>query len=195
MSKAHVRHGDLAFCGSCYKKEFKRVSCSGCGNGTYAYHGETPAYCKQCRIKDRVCSGCGKPLPRASKIIENKAYCWPCTVKLRTPEPCALCGQASLALSKAPSLGIYQRICERCRTKRTHFTCNSCGKYRKPAGLNKDGMVVCKRCLELENYRCPQCGEPGIPHSKKRCQSCYWKDHAQAIIANGVVVLSPMSLT
>ena len=96
----------------------------------------------------------------------------------------------SLRLSRAPEIGIDERICWKCRTKRTHFSCTSCGKYRKPAGLNSSGDIVCKTCLEDENYHCPKCGEPGKPHSKTRCQACYWKDHANEVIAEGVAVLS-----
>ena len=190
IEKAHARHGELSFCGSCYKREFTRMECSGCGKGTYSYQGATPALCKTCKNKDRVCADCEKPLPRASKIIDGNAFCWPCASKRQEPEPCALCNQMSLRLSKAPEIGIDQRICWKCRTKRTHFSCTSCGKYRKPAGLNSTGEVVCKTCLEDENYHCPQCGEPGKPHSKTRCQACYWKDHADEVIAEGVAVLS-----
>lgn len=190
MKKATAKHEDKVFCPTCYKREFKRVSCAGCGKGTYTYHGKEPAYCKSCRIKDLKCSGCEKPLPRAAKIIDDKAYCWPCASKLREPEPCAVCGQLSLRLARAPEIGIDERICQKCRTKKTHFTCTECGKYRKPAGIDSKGQVVCKSCLENENYRCPKCGQPGKKHSKTRCQDCYWKEHAQSVIAEGVAALS-----
>ncbi len=190
MKKATAKHGDLSFCATCYKREFKRVECAGCGKATYTYHGHEPAYCKTCRIKGRKCAGCDKPLPRASKIINDEAFCWPCASKLQEPEPCALCGQMSLRLSRAPEVGIDERICQKCRTKRTHFTCTNCGKHRKPSGIDSKGQVVCKTCLEDENYRCPKCGEPGKRHSKTRCQACYWKDHAQEVIAQGVATLS-----
>ncbi|MCG7882589.1 MAG: hypothetical protein JAY96_13485 [Candidatus Thiodiazotropha endolucinida] len=190
IKKAHAKHGGKSFCGTCYKREFKRVECAECGKGTYAYHGKEPAYCKTCRNKGRTCAGCDKPLPRASKIIDGEAFCWPCAAKRQEPEPCALCGQLSLRLSRAPEIGIDERICWKCRTKKTHFTCTSCGKYRKPAGIDSQGRVVCKSCLTEEEYRCPRCGEPGKPHSKTRCQACYWSDHAQEAIAQGVAALS-----
>lgn len=190
VEKFHSRYEDFGFCAACYKREFKKVQCPECGKGTRVYRGIGPAYCKTCRLKGRTCTGCGKPLPQASKIIGEDAYCWPCVAKRRDPEPCALCGQMSFRLSTSPSQGIDDRICDSCRNRGTHFSCTSCGKYRKPAGLNSKGEVVCKTCLEEENYVCPRCGKKGKRHSKTRCQDCYWTDHARDVIAQGVDVLT-----
>lgn len=190
MDKAHAHHAGMAFCATCYAREFKRVKCSECGRGMRSYHGEEPATCKSCRTKGRTCGGCGKPLPKASRITpEGDALCWPCAAKRNEPKPCALCGQLSLTLSRMPSEGIDVPICHHCRSKRTHFTCTACGKYRKPAGLDKAGRVVCKTCLEQADWVCPSCGKPGKRHSSRRCVECYWSDHAKEATKAGVGVL------
>lgn len=88
-----------------------------------------------------------------------------------------------------PGEGIDIPICDRCRTKKTHFTCPSCHKYRKPAGLDAKGQIVCKTCLEAPDFLCPTCGKHGIRHSAKKCEDCYWTDHLKQAVVKGCATL------
>lgn len=174
IQKAHARLNELSFCGTCYQKDFEPVVCEGCGKGTRRYLGQGEPLCKSCKILDRACVGCGKHLQKAARVIEEKRYCWPCVVKTLPQEPCERCGELAAPLSKAPSLGIEQRICRKCRDRLTKVTCGNCRKYRKPAGTDGKGRVICKKCLEEPIFICPNYSHEGLRYSGAESQSCYW---------------------
>lgn len=190
MPKAHAWHEDKAFCQKCYLKHFQSVACDGCGKSIRSFNGEEPALCKSCKVKGRVCGGCGNALAQASsKREDGTALCWPCTRNERDPVTCPMCNKPSKALSRMPGEGIEEAICEHCRNQKTHFTCPACNKYRKPAGLDASGQIVCAKCRSEGPFVCPTCKKPGVRHSAKKCQSCYWSEHASKAIERDAAML------
>lgn len=90
---------------------------------------------------------------------------------------CAHCGNLSLFVESDAAAGIHERICISCR-KNARITCANCGKHRRPAALNKDGKQICARCHERRKaFICKVCGKQGKPHSKTKCQECYWREY------------------
>lgn len=177
MDKAVAVHEGVAYCMTCYAREFRPVACDGCGSPVKTPGGRGPTTCKRCRTKDRSCLRCGKPTPRASLTLENGVACASCARYFKPPQPCPVCGQMSLHLARDFKAGFTEPVCPSCRTK-GHITCPNCHKHRRPAGLDSAGRVVCKRCLETEGqtFVCPQCGKEGVRHSARRCEECYWTD-------------------
>jgi integrase len=94
-----------------------------------------------------------------------------------------LCGHESHHLARDFKLGFLEPVCERCRRKQ-HITCPVCGKHRKPAGVSRAGLTVCRQCLELGDapFICPQCGKEGKRHSNTRCETCYWEGRLAAAL-------------
>lgn len=169
----------------------ERTPCKDCGKPTHLRSAGGEPLCRSCRVKDRSCLRCGKPVPKASMTLDEGVLCWPCSVHHREPKPCPVCGQLSLRLSRDSKRGFTEQVCEHCRRK-GNVTCGACGKNRHPAGTLPDGRVVCKTCLERADqpFICPQCGKEGKPHSKTRCQTCYWKERAEKRFKDAVAMLA-----
>lgn len=176
MPKAHAVFEGTAYCGTCYKREFRPVPCSECGKTTRTPGGVTPALCKTCRTTGRLCPRCGKQFRHAGATVPAGAVCPTCARYCREPKTCPLCGRESYHLARDFTLGFLEPVCERCRRKH-HITCPVCGKHRKPAGRNGAGLTVCRQCLEQGDapFICPQCGREGTRHSSSRCEACYWE--------------------
>lgn len=83
----------------------------------------------------------------------------------------------SLHLARDFKKGFTEPVCQRCRSK-GNITCPGCRKYRRPAGTNAVGQVVCQQCLvtDSEAFICPKCGHEGRRYSARRCEDCYWRD-------------------
>jgi hypothetical protein len=175
MEKAQAVVDGTALCSTCYKRETYRSSCPGCGTGIRVLKGQEPHQCKTCRLKDRQCAGCHKPLLQASIVIGDKAYCYPCSRKLKEPQPCQLCGTLSLFLGRNLKLDITVPACPKCRSKH-HKICAECGKSREQAGTNDQGKPLCAGCLARGGpFICPVCKQPGQKHSNAQCRKCYNK--------------------
>ena len=135
--------------------------------------------CKTCKTQDRTCLRCGKPLPRASLLVEGGAVCWPCSKHYREPEVCEQCGQMELTLTGIQTSDGRRRVCGKCWRRHQGFaTCAVCRKSRRPAGTTAEGRPICKTCLQANGkpFTCPKCGNEGIRHSSTRCQVCYQRD-------------------
>lgn len=179
MAKATAVADGVAYCNTCYAREFRAVPCSECGKATRTLGGKTPARCRSCRTQGRRCVRCGKAVPRAGLMVPEGAVCPSCVRYFQEPQACPLCGQQSLRLARDVAAGFTEPVCDRCRQK--HFRiCPACGKYRRPAGEDTQGRIVCKSCLQRATpFICPQCGQEGRAHSRTRCEACYWKDSLQ----------------
>ncbi|XTI73276.1 hypothetical protein ACQAYK_03950 [Acidithiobacillus sp. AC3] len=190
MAKATAVADGVAYCNTCYVREFHAVPCTGCGKATRTLGGKTPAYCRSCQTQNRRCVRCGKPVPRAGLLVPEGAVCASCARYYQEPRPCPVCGQQSLRLARDFAAGFTEPVCERCRRK-SFITCPGCGKHRKPAGEDKQGRIVCKSCLTRpEPFICPRCGQEGRPHSHTRCEGCYWQETLQQRVRQSVALLS-----
>lgn len=190
MAKAHAVHDGVAYCGTCYAREFKPVACASCSRTVRTPGGQGPALCKACRVEGRVCIRCGKPTPRAGLTVEGGVACASCARYFKPPQPCPVCGQMSLRLARDLKAGFTEPVCPSCRSK-GHITCPTCGKHRRPAGLNAADRVVCARCLADDGkvFVCPKCGQEGRRHSAHRCEGCYWKDTLQSRVSDAAALI------
>lgn len=191
MEKAHSVHDGKGYCGTCYKREFKKISCEQCGKTMRTLGGVGPAICKTCRTIDRKCIRCGKDVPRAGLIVEEGVVCSSCAKHFKEPQRCPVCGQLSLYLSRDLKNGFTEPVCQQCRRK-GHINCPCCGKNRRPAGVTTDGRVVCAKCLETDGqpFVCPKCGKTGKRHSSTRCEACYWEEYVEKKLRSAVSLLT-----
>ncbi|MFN7928937.1 MAG: hypothetical protein U0Y68_13510 [Blastocatellia bacterium] len=191
MEKAVAVYEDTAYCGTCYKREFKQVACSDCGRTIRTLGGRTPGLCKTCQTKDRFCVRCAKPVPRVSLTVETGIACPSCARHFKEPQCCPVCGQFSLYLARDFRNGFTEPVCQRCRRK-GFINCPVCGKNRRPEGTNQQGQVVCKLCLENDGkaFICPKCNKEGQRHSHKRCVACYWRDYTEQRFYESLAMLT-----
>ncbi len=190
MAKAHAVFEGKAYCGTCYKREFKPVPCAECGRTVRTLQGRGPATCKCCRSKNRSCLRCGKPVPRAALTLENGVACPSCARYYKPAKACANCGQRSQHLARDFKLGFEEPVCPKCRRK-GHATCACCGKHRAPAGKDDEGRPLCQGCLKRkEPFTCPRCGRQGRYHSQERCSDCYWGDRLGKKISDNLWIMN-----
>lgn len=176
ITKAHRRHLGSDYCSSCYPRVFVRRPCRLCGN-LARFHQNTPVaklVCGSCERQRRVCLRCGTPLPRAAKLVDGGAVCGACAPHFAECRLCPWCGRRSFRLSSAPTLGITEKICDRCRNKLTHRTCSVCHRYRPVAGELPDGRPYCAACTPDTpmTHRCPGCDKEVPGPGGGRCLTC-----------------------
>lgn len=191
MEKAHSVHEGKGYCGTCYKREFKKIPCEQCGKTIRTLGGVGPAICKSCRTLGRKCVRCGEGVPRAGLVVGAGVACISCARQFKEPQHCPVCGQLSLYLSRDLKNGFTEPVCQQCRRK-GHITCSCCNKNRRPAGVTTDGRVVCAKCLETDGqpFVCPKCGKTGKRHSSTRCEACYWAEYVEKKLRSAVAMLS-----
>lgn len=120
MAKAHRVFRDLAFCATCYPKEFLRRPCIKCGKPARLHRSQDSGLCRSCIRSNWHCLRCKRPVTRAALLVDDKPVCKSCR-RYFPPFP-----------SKPKQEGLQ--------------TCSICRKYRKPA--NKTGKPVCSRCTK-----------------------------------------------
>lgn len=118
MDKAARVFMDMAFCGTCYAREFLRRPCSRCLAPAMLHKSQDTGLCRSCIKLTRVCQRCEKPVRRAALIVNDAPVCASCR---RHFEP--------YPKSYKPA---------------DHQTCSVCRKYRKP--VNKSGPPLCAKC-------------------------------------------------
>lgn len=168
--------------------------CKSCKTSRTHLRGDSGDFlCRRCKLKDRVCTRCGRSTTRATKVLEDgRALCAPCSVHYRIPRPCPACGQLSRRLSRNIKFGITeQQVCERCYRK-SNINCVICRKNRIQGGLRVDGKPLCKLCYERNGaaFICKTCGCEGVPHSVNSCVSCYWRSYARKQFKYSIDLLS-----
>lgn len=175
IKNAHRIYQGREYCGICYPRVFIKKPCSRCGKPARAHKfSESPVICSACDIETRVCLRCGKPVPRAGKLVNGKPVCPSCTPYLSDPKICTSCGKPSVRLARAPKFGLDNLMCDSCRNKLTHKTCGFCRKYRPVFGTTEKDISYCASCIPGKQvyHSCPGCGcaVPGVGRS--RCYSC-----------------------
>ena len=191
MDKARLIRDGKALCDTCSAR-VPFAPCRECGNNTRMLDEQGQALCKSCKTKDRSCLRCGKPLPRASLLVEGGAVCWPCSRHYREPEACEQCGQMELTLTGIETGAGRRRVCGKCwRRHKGYANCSVCHKHRPPAGITAEGKPICKVCQQANGtpFVCPKCAQEGIRHSSTRCQVCYQRDTVQKRVEEAAVLI------
>lgn len=122
MVKAHRVFRGIAFCSTCYAREFKPHPCRSCGASVRLYRTQETGLCRACEVAERRCMRCQRPVPRAALLIEGNAVCPACR-RYFPPFP--------------PS-----------RTPTDHETCSVCRKHRRVTSRDDEGKPLCNRCSE-----------------------------------------------
>lgn len=174
--KAHRRHNGDDYCASCYSRVFLRRPCRVCGE-LARFHQNTPyvdRVCGKCERVNRKCLRCGKPLPRAAKLVAGGAVCGSCAIYFAEKKPCERCGRLSARLSRVPALGVDELLCDHCRNQLTHKTCSVCHRYRVLAGTSPNGKPYCAACAPgvASSHACPTCGTTVAGAGHGRCLAC-----------------------
>lgn len=184
MQKAHAYHGEAPYCTRCYYRHFKSVACSGCGCSTRTLYGEEPGMCRTCRVKDRVCMRCDKPVLRSHfRAADGHVACKICRPTVMAPTTCIYCGKSALRVSRDFKAGFPEPACEQCR--RAHFkTCTYCRKYREVASFDEQNRAVCIACVAEPIFKCPKCDQLGIRFSKFQCRRCYETQYARKLFSS-----------
>jgi len=162
------------------KKAPPLAICVRCGCKTRRSNSNGEPLCRACSLRGRTCMRCAKPLPRATKTLEDGAVCGSCVTYYKEPKPCPICGQLSLRLSRNATKGFSEQpVCEYCQRK-GNIICAGCGKHRHPAGTRADGKPICKSCMER--------ARPAARKANHTARSC-------AMPATGASVLTNASRT
>lgn len=122
MKKAHRVYRDMAFCGTCYPKEFLRRPCIKCGEPARLHKSEDSGLCRKCTREGWTCLECGRPVERAALIRDGKPVCPACRPHFE-PKP----------VRKRPD---------------GHVTCSVCRKPRRP--VNSAGKPLCALCAATD---------------------------------------------
>ncbi len=187
ITKAQRIHEGKEYCGTCYKREFKRAQCPYC-EGTVVHHRselEVPQ-CPRCDRSERRCNRCNRlapearhvtlvvPAPDGGSITECVVACLSCYPYFTEAIPCDICKEPSQRLSGASHLEPGQKACPRCINKATHTTCSRCRRYRKLVQTTDDGRKLCGRCSTEQpaTHNCPECGTTVNGAGSARCDGC-----------------------
>lgn len=173
---AHRLHKGAEYCSSCYPRVFIPLPCARCARPTRTHrHATTEPICRQCERATWKCLRCERPVRgKAARLVDGRPVCGSCGPYFLQPEPCAWCGVESVHLSRAPRLGIEDKICNACRNKLTHRSCGTCRRYRPVAGLLPNGKPHCEACTPgaEQVHACPGCGTMLAGSGQGRCTGC-----------------------
>jgi len=174
IKNAHKLHLKKEYCGSCYKGLFKPAECIICSGKVIAHKNELEPVCSACTNATRTCLRCGKAVPRAGLMIDDRAVCPSCVPYFKEAQKCARCERVTARLSTMPSAGVFEKICDSCRNKHTHATCSVCRKYRKVGGRKEDASPICVDCVGNVDitHACPGCGQDVPGKGESQCRSC-----------------------
>lgn len=120
MPKAHKIFKGVAFCSTCYVREFKKAACRICQGPARVHRSEllTPV-CRRCHSTARRCLRCRRPVPKAGLIFGGRPVCPSCSPHFRPRQK---------------------------KNYKNHGTCMQCHKHRRVAVRFEDGRSVCVKC-------------------------------------------------
>ncbi len=172
VKKFHRRYRNMRYCQSCYVFFFRKVMCPECGD-LARLHTEFPlSVCNRCE-KAKPCVRCGRKGYRLGKLTIYGPVCNACSYWFRESRLCSQCGKLSRLLSHSSRSGHGGQICPTC-VRGEHRCCSECGRYRELV-KSSDGREVCKRCLELGEIKCANCGAMMPAGYGKTCEECHWR--------------------
>ena len=191
--KAHRLYKGAEYCSSCYPRVFIPMPCALCARPARTHrHSTVEPICRQCDRETRRCLRCERPVrQKAARLVDGQPICGSCARYFVQPEPCAWCGVESVHLSRAPRLGINDKICNSCRNKLTHRSCRTCRRYRPVAGLLPDGKPHCEACTPgaEQIHVCPGCGSMLAGGGQGRCTACLNRERINRDAAVQVLAL------
>lgn len=168
------REGPKDYCPACYKRLFHHVPCATCSAEAIVLKTAiSPPCCRACDLLFRRCVRCQQPVPQAALKVAGGVVCPGCVSKYQELKPCSRCTQLVPQLSRAPSLGVNDLICNNCRMRLTHRTCSRCRRYR-PVADETNGKPLCEDCLPGQemNHRCPVCTKEMKGSGTGLCMEC-----------------------
>lgn len=176
-----------AICVRCYNQAHKG-QCDRCGRSRRisqrAKDGK-PALCDSCyRRPEGRCQGCGRTRPGG--LRDGIFLCESC--QPRPHATCARCHESAPVHARWP----MGPVCDRCYLDvRDHpGQCARCGRTRALIGLDQAGALTCGTCSgATTDYLCQECGQPGRPYARGRCDRCVLTSRLRDLLANpdGVV--------
>ena len=126
IAKAHRVFRGIAFCGTCYARDFKPRPCLNCGASVRLHRSQETGLCRVCERTERRCIRCERPVHRAALLIEGKAVCPGCR-RYFPPFP-----------------KNYRPI--------DHESCSVCGKHRRVVRRDPDERPLCSLCSERDRH-------------------------------------------
>lgn len=170
--KIHRVYKKRRFCSNCYKKEFKRSLCPGCGNYARLPRLDENAKCESCEsnVPCVRCKQFGKPV---GLITPYGPACASCAHHFRVPEPCEKCGELSTRLTRVLSVDPDLRCCPRC-AREGAATCPDCRHHRFLIP-GADGRLRCKLCVEKGEVQCVTCNQLMPAGRGSECEECAWQ--------------------
>jgi len=172
VTKIWRRYKGKAYCGTCYKREFKKGLCPQCGMLSRLHKGNPHAVCVRCEYAGKPCVRCGKTEYAVGRITEYGPVCNACSTYFREHRICEGCGKPSQRLSRVSRLGGDRLLCPTC-ARSDHETCQACGRYRL-LEMSDDGRKLCSKCIKLGDTSCQSCGKMMPAGVGKVCASCYY---------------------
>lgn len=166
MLKAHRVEFGRRFCGTCYRREFKRRPCPKCGIQSRLQKDNQDAICRDC-VKNAPCARCGKIEYRIGKITLFGPVCNSCSVYFRPPKLVEV--SVHKAEAQRPSETVHMPL------PSDRGTCQDCRRHRS-LSLSPEGRRLCNACLTIGSIPCPCCGTAMPAGRGNSCEQCYWKD-------------------
>lgn len=159
-----------------------RGTCPVCKKGMSLTRGRT-GLCHRCTTTRKKCGRCGGALTSGYSFVGSeekgkKIVCRSCRFKYQEAKKCAQCGRMTKRLSRAPSRGIDEPVCDTCRKKGTKVTCALCRRNRAFGKVDDQGRKICKACMSAQLIICLRCGATGNEFAGRLCFDCYWRQKA-----------------
>ena len=162
--------GEVSHCGACYKLRFPSRVCASCGSRCRAPASDAVPKCRTCRDGARHCVRCGRPAPRAGRVVTEGVHCASCAYHSAPKRTCSACGWLAPRLSRLGGAG--DPVCDRCRRAAACSTCARCRRHRRPAGADRDDRPLCGPCLAGVSHPCPDCNAQIPGGGRAPCASC-----------------------
>lgn len=111
-------------------------------------------------------------MERTGRVVDGRHVCPACAWYFNPVEPCQRCGKDAKIFGYDKDT--RERVCNRCLNRKTHATCQVCGKYRKRSDKTIEGKPVCVKCAERPQatHRCPQCHVELPGDGQSLCLTC-----------------------
>ncbi len=171
--KPHRIYKELAYCSTCYAREFKTRECRKCGRDARLAIFDKSAVCRKCEV-DSPCIRCNKTDYSIGRITQYGPVCGPCAYYFNEPKECPTCGTLSKRLASNSNLSHSLKVCEKCQ-RASHKVCPCCNNYRQLHDRG-DGVYTCKKCGTGAETNCLSCYVRMPAGRTKFCVNCTWRN-------------------